>query len=92
MSAPTATRVARSDWRTRTCKNRSVTTSGGATRAATRVSGGLRSAMPTVRVSSRTSLATRTAIPDENPGPATLYLQDYGTPVVYRNIWVVEKK
>ena len=66
MSAPTATRVARSDWRTRTCKNRSVTTSGGATRAATRVSGGLRTAMPTVRVSSRTRLATRTAIPDEN--------------------------
>jgi hypothetical protein len=26
----------------------------------------------------------------EGPGPDSLYLQDHGNPVVYRNIWVVE--
>ena len=66
MSAPTATRVSRSDWRTRICKNLSVITSGGATSAATRVRGGLRTAMPALSVRRRTRFATRIAMPDEN--------------------------
>lgn len=28
----------------------------------------------------------------EGPGPAPLFFQDHGNPVVYRNVWVVEKK
>lgn len=28
----------------------------------------------------------------EGPGPAPLFFQDHGNPVVYRNVWIVEKK
>jgi hypothetical protein len=35
---------------------------------------------------------TRAALLKEGPEPGPLYLQDHGNPVVYRNVWIVEKK
>ena len=28
---------------------------------------------------------------EEGPGPDSIYMQDHGNPVVYRNIWVIKK-